>query len=117
MALKALYEKEIPTPVKVTLRFKNFYLYSSVNSADGTSFTLLLPSANTDCMNIFLEELSTINQEDFILIMEGAVCHKSRIFIRLKWFWYSFLENTFALKQALYKLVVVPRNKMMVGDP
>ena len=31
-----------------------------------------------------------------------------RIFIRLKWFWYSFLENTFALKQALYKRVVVP---------
>ena len=66
-------------PVKVILRFKNFYLYSSVNSADGISFILLLPSANTDCMNIFLEELSTINQEDFILIMEGAVCHKSRI--------------------------------------
>ncbi len=75
----ACYEKGIQTPVKVTLRFKNFYLYSSVNSADGTSLTLLLPSVNTDCMNIFLEELFTINQEDFILIMEGAVCHKSRI--------------------------------------
>ena len=78
MALKACYEKGIPTPVKATLEFKNFYLYSSVNSADGSSFTLLLQSVNTDCMNIFLEELSTINQEDFILIMEGAVCHKSK---------------------------------------
>ena len=73
----ACYEKG-RTPVKVILEFKNFYLYSSVNSADDSSFTLLLPSANTDCMNIFLEELSTINQEDFILIMEGAVCHKSK---------------------------------------
>ena len=73
------YEKGTRTPVKVTLRFKNFYLYSSVNSADGSSFALLLQSVNTDCMNIFLEELSTINQEDFILIVDGAVCHKSRI--------------------------------------
>ena len=58
--------------------FKNFYLYSSINSADGTSFALLLQSVNTDCMNIFLEELSTINQEDFILIMDGAGSHKSK---------------------------------------
>ena len=72
------YEKGIWTPVKVILEFKNFYLYSSVNSADGISFILLLPSANTDCMNIFLEELSTINQEDFILIMDGAGSHKSK---------------------------------------
>ena len=84
MVLKALYEKEIPTPVKATLEFKNFYLYSSVNSADGSSFTLLLPSANTDFMNIFLEELSTINQEDFILIMDGAVCHKSKNFYKIE---------------------------------
>ena len=80
----ACYEKRIRTPVKVILEFKNFYLYSSVNSADGTSFTLLLPSANTDCMNIFLEELSTINQEDFILIMDGAVCHKSKNFYKIE---------------------------------
>ena len=84
MTLKACYEKGIRTPVKVTLEFKNFYLYLSVNSADGSSLTLLLPSANTDCMNIFLEELSTINQEDFILIMEGAVCHKSKNFYKIE---------------------------------
>ena len=43
MVLKACYEKRIQTPVKATLGFKNFYLYSSVNSADGGSFTLLPP--------------------------------------------------------------------------
>ena len=64
--------------MKVKLGFKNFYLYSSVNSADGNIFTLLLPSVNTDCMNIFLAELSTTNQEDFILIMDGAGWHKSK---------------------------------------
>ena len=40
----AWYEKGSRTPIKVKLGFKNFYLYSSVNSADGNSFTLLLPS-------------------------------------------------------------------------
>ena len=44
----AFYEKG-RTPVKLTVEFKNFYLYSSVNSADGSSFTLLLQSVNTDC--------------------------------------------------------------------
>lgn len=72
------FKKGSRTPVRVKLGFKNFYLYSSVNSADGSSFTLLLPSVNTDCINIFLEELSAINQEDFILIMDGAGWHKSK---------------------------------------
>jgi hypothetical protein len=72
------FAKGSRTPVKVKLGFKNFYLYSSVNPVDGSSFTLLLPSVNTDCMNVFLEELSTINQEDFVLIMDGAGWHKSK---------------------------------------
>jgi hypothetical protein len=74
----AWYEKGSRTPVKIKLGFKNFYLYSSVNSADGDSFTLLMPSVNTDCMNVFLEELSGAKQEDFILIIDGAGWHKSK---------------------------------------
>jgi hypothetical protein len=60
------------------LGFKNFYLYSSVNSIDGSRFTLLLPSVNTDCMNIFLDKLSRKRKEDFILIMDGAGWRKSK---------------------------------------
>ena len=70
--------KGIRTPVKVKLGFKNFYLYSSVNPNDGDSFTLLLPSVNTDCMNLYLKELSKKIKEDFILIMDGAGWHKSK---------------------------------------
>ena len=73
------YEKGIRTPVKVTLGFKNFYLYSTVNPSNGKSFTLLMPNVDTICMNVFLEELAKEIKEDFILIMDGAVCHKSRI--------------------------------------
>ena len=78
MALKACYEKGIPTPVKATLEFKNFYLYSSVNPASGKSFTLLMPNVDTICMNVFLEELAKEIKEDFILIMDGAGWHKSK---------------------------------------
>jgi transposase len=70
--------KGVRTQVKVRLGFKNFYLYSSVNPGDGDSFTLLLPSVNTDCMNLYLKELSKKIKEDFILIMDGAGWHKSK---------------------------------------
>jgi hypothetical protein len=66
------------TPVKVKLGFKNFYLYSSVNSNDGKHFTLLLPNVNTDCMNVYLKELSRKIKEDVVLIMDGAGWHKSK---------------------------------------
>ena len=60
------------------LGFKNFYLYSSLNSNDGKHFTLLLPNVNTDCMNVYLKELSRKIKEDVILIMDGAGWHKSK---------------------------------------
>ena len=66
------------TSVKVKLGFKNFYLYSSLNSNDGKHFTLLLPNVNTDCMNVYLKELSRKIKEDVILIMDGAGWHKSK---------------------------------------
>lgn len=62
------------------LGFKNFYLYSSLNPDSGKHHTLLLPYVNTDCMNIYLEELSkdikTRNKEA-VVIMDGAGWHKS----------------------------------------
>lgn len=66
------------TKIKIKLGFKNFYLYSSVNPQNGTHFTLLMPNVDTDCMNVFLEELSQEFNDDFILIMDGAGWHKSK---------------------------------------
>jgi hypothetical protein len=37
-----------------------------------------MPNVDTDCMNVFLEELSGEIKEDFILIMDGAGWHKSK---------------------------------------
>ena len=60
------------------LGFKNFYLYSSIDSNNGKHFTILLPNVNTDCMNVYLKELSKEIKGDFILIMDGAGWHKSK---------------------------------------
>lgn len=73
------FKKGTRTSVSVKLGFQNFYLYSSVNPFDGTSCTLFLPMVNTDCMNIFLQELSRQNQgSKILLVMDGAGWHKSR---------------------------------------
>lgn len=71
----------IRSRVKIKLGFKNFYLYSSINPTNGKNHTLLLPYVNTDCMNIYLKELSldlTTRKKEAILIMDGAGWHKSR---------------------------------------
>ena len=75
---RSWYKKGQRTQVKIKLGFKNFYLYCAAMPKNGENFTLLMPAVNTDCMNVFLEELSEEIKEDFILIMDGASWHKSK---------------------------------------
>ena len=44
------------------------YAYGAVDPVDGESFFLILPYANTDCMNVFLEELSKAYPNDYLLL-------------------------------------------------
>ncbi len=37
-----------------------------------------MPNVDTNCMNVYLQELSKEIKEDFILIMDGAGWHKSK---------------------------------------
>lgn len=55
------------------------YAYGAVEPQTGDSFFLVLPSANTICMNIFLSELSKKYADDYILLVaDGASWHKSK---------------------------------------
>jgi transposase len=55
------------------------YAYGAVEPQTGESFFLVLPYCNTDCMNVFLQELSKAYPNDFILmIADGAAWHKSK---------------------------------------
>jgi len=55
------------------------YTYGAVEPQTGESFFLVLPYCNTDCMNVFLRELSEAYPRDFILLVaDGAAWHKSK---------------------------------------
>ena len=58
------------------------YAYGAVDPVDGDSFFLVLPYANTDCMNIFLGELSKAYPDDYIIMpCDQAIWHKSNSLI------------------------------------
>jgi len=55
------------------------YAYGAVEPLTGESFFLVLPYSNTDCMNVFLRNLSHSYSEDYmILVCDGAAWHKAR---------------------------------------
>ena len=67
------------TAVKIKLGFDNFYVYSAVDMNNGHDFSLIMPNVNTNCMNIYLLEMSEYLQgEEAIMVMDGAGWHKSK---------------------------------------
>ena len=54
------------------------YVYGAVEPRTGEGCFLVMPYCNTDCMNVFLEQLSKKYPKDkIILVCDGAVWHKS----------------------------------------
>lgn len=54
------------------------YAYGAVEPQTGESFFLVMPYCNTDCMNIFLRELSKQYEADYLLlVLDGASWHKA----------------------------------------
>jgi transposase len=67
------------TPIKVKLGFENFYAYSSINPMTGEDFSLILPYVNTECLNMFLAEMSkALGDKEVIMVIDGASWHKSQ---------------------------------------
>jgi len=55
------------------------YAYGAVEPITGESFFLIMPYCNTNCMNVFLRELSAAYPNDYILLVaDGASWHKSK---------------------------------------
>lgn len=55
------------------------YAYGAVEPITGESFFLVLPYCNTDCMSVFLNELSKTYKDDYIIIVcDGAIWHKAK---------------------------------------
>jgi len=73
------FERGTRPQVPFKIGYQNFYLYSAVNSSNGSNFNLILPKVDTEHMNVFLSELSKEYPYDKIaLIMDGAGWHKSK---------------------------------------
>ena len=54
------------------------YAYGAVEPLTGESCFLILPYCNTECMNVFLKELSEQYSEDMIMLCcDGAAWHKA----------------------------------------
>ena len=54
-------------------------MYGAVEPLTGEHFFLIMPYCNTDCMNVFLMELSGAYPRDkIILVCDGAAWHKSK---------------------------------------
>ena len=55
------------------------YAYGAVEPQTGEGFFLVMPYCNTDCMNVFLRELSAaFPNEDILLAMDSASWHRAR---------------------------------------
>ena len=55
------------------------YAFGAVEPKEGEHFFLVMPNCNTECMNIFLRELSKEYSKDYILLaVDGASWHRSK---------------------------------------
>jgi transposase len=71
-----------PKPVRplcqAMLTHEYTYAYAAVNIENGTLDTLVLPHVNTECMQIFLDEIAQRHcHEHLILVLDGAGWHRS----------------------------------------
>ena len=67
------FKKGIRSRVEQKLGYKNFYLYSAAAPKTGDDFTLIMPTVNTDCMNVFLEQMSQwLEDRKALIIMESS---------------------------------------------
>ncbi|RJP95669.1 MAG: hypothetical protein C4518_00880 [Desulfobacteraceae bacterium] len=56
----------------------NSYAYAAVSVVDGVFDTLILPHVNSDCMQIFLDEVSSRHPGDrIVMVLDGAGCHRA----------------------------------------
>ncbi len=65
--------------VKAMLTHQYVYAYGAVSIPDGRFDSLVLPHVNSDCMGLFLAELSARYPDDnIVMVLDGAGWHKSQ---------------------------------------
>lgn len=60
-------------------RFENFYLFGAYSPFSATHFTLELPQCNTACFQLYLDEFSKQNPDEFkIILLDNGAFHHSK---------------------------------------
>lgn len=55
------------------------YAYAAASVSDGALDTLILPQVNSDCMQIFLDEVASRHPDDrIVMVLGGAGWHKAK---------------------------------------
>lgn len=58
------------------------YAFGAVEPLNGKNFFLTMPFCNTNCTNVFLDQLSKQYPDDFILLVcDGAAWHRSKALV------------------------------------
>ncbi|MFM6251449.1 MAG: IS630 family transposase [Dolichospermum sp.] len=59
--------------------FKNSYLFGAFSPINGDKLLLEMPYCNTECFEVFLEELSKQNEHEFkVLVLDNGAFHKAK---------------------------------------
>ena len=67
--------------VKAMVTQQYTYAYGAVSPQDGCFDSLVLPHVNTECMQIFLDEIARRHPDDnVVMVLDGAGWHKSQDF-------------------------------------
>jgi len=60
-------------------KFENTYLYGAFSPINGDSFLLELPYCETNCFQLFLDELSKYNPKELkVVVLDNGSFHKSK---------------------------------------
>jgi hypothetical protein len=79
--LGASATRAIAGQVKAMLTYQYTYAYGAVCPMDGKFDSLVLPQVNTECMQLFMNEIaSRYPQENIIMVVDGAGWHRSKTF-------------------------------------
>lgn len=59
--------------------FENLYLFGAFSPITGTSFLLEMPYCNADTFQLFIDQLSVVNKEEFkIMVLDNGAFHKAK---------------------------------------
>lgn len=76
---RALTAKGIKPVCPYQHKFENLYLFGAFSPINGSSLLLEMPYCNTDTFQVFLDNLSQLNKEEFkIVVLDNGAFHKAK---------------------------------------